>query len=154
VFRSVSLGAVLAVAAACSGNGGPVPDRPEPSGTASLTVELHGFRDDVGQALVGLYAGPEGFPRDRGAAVEGKSAPIKDRRATVRFDRVPATRVALAALHDEDGDTKMKTGFFGQPKEGYGFSRDAAARFGPPDFDDAAIDLAAGDRTIRINIRY
>lgn len=152
------LATVLVLALGCSGSGSdPAPKRPGNAhpGTAALTVELHGFRNDAGKALVGLYVGARGFPEDRKAAVAGRSSPIVNRAARVRFDRVPATRVALAALHDENGDSKMEKGFFGQPKEGYGFSRDAPVRFGPPDFDDAAIELADGDdKTIRITIRY
>jgi uncharacterized protein (DUF2141 family) len=153
--RALALWLFLACSGGCSGSDTPSPRSPEPGGTAALTVELHGFRNDTGKALVGLYAGSRGFPRDRAAAITGRTASIADGRAVVRFESVPATRVALAALHDEDGDTVMKTGFFGQPKEGYGFSRDAPVRMGPPDFDDAAIDLADGDdKTIQIKIRY
>ena len=152
MIRTTAIVFVAACSSGTSSNPGPTHN---PGGTGSLTVELLGFRNDTGQAMVGLYVGPEGFPEDREAAVAGKAAPIRGRRATVRFENVPAGRVALAAFHDEDENGRMKRGVVGQPKEGYGFSRDARARFGPPDFDDAAVKLAAGeDKTIRIHIRY
>lgn len=145
----------IALLAACSG-AADVPEAPKAaSGTASLTVVLTGFRSDKGQALVALYAGPRGFPDDVGAAVDGKAAAISGGRATVRFEAVPAGQVAVAAFHDADRDNKLKRGFFGQPTEGYGFSRDARARFGPPDFSDAAVAVGAGEKkTIQIKIRY
>lgn len=145
----------MTMACASGEGGGRQTPPPAPTGTARLTVEMTGFRHDRGDALVGLYLGPGGFPDDGGRAVSRVAVTIRDRRATAVFEKAPAGRVAVAVLHDEDGDKKMKTGLFGRPKEGYGVSRDAAARFGPPGFDDAAFDLAAGEeKTIRIKIRY
>ena len=40
----------------------------------------------------------------------------------------------------------------GIPKEDYGFSRDAASRFGPPKFDDAAITVQEGDMAVKIKL--
>ena len=41
-----------------------------------------------------------------------------------------------------------------QAKEGFGFSRDAKVRMGPPRFSDAAIDIGAQDRNLTIRMRY
>jgi uncharacterized protein (DUF2141 family) len=126
-----------------------------PARTGALTVVMTGFRADKGEALVGIYRGAAGFPDDGARAVERIAVPIAGRRAVARFPAAPAGRIAVAVLHDEDGDKKMKTGLFGRPKEGYGASRDAPARFGPPKFGDAAFDLAAGQAlSIDIKIRY
>jgi uncharacterized protein (DUF2141 family) len=43
--------------------------------------------------------------------------------------------------------------FLGIPKEPYGFSRDARGKFGPPGFEDAAIEVrdegdGAGEATV------
>ena len=40
------------------------------------------------------------------------------------------------------------------PKEGFGFSRDAKIRMGPPHFDDAAITVASEDKDLAIRMRY
>lgn len=146
----------MSMACAASGEGGGhAAPPPAPKGTARLTVEMTGFRHDRGDALVGLYLGPAGFPDDGGRAVSRVAVAIQGGRATAVFDKAPAGHIAVAVLHDEDGDKKMKTGLFGRPKEGYGVSRDAAARFGPPEFEEAAFDLAAGEsKTIRIKMRY
>jgi uncharacterized protein (DUF2141 family) len=42
---------------------------------------------------------------------------------------------------DENANGQLDRNFIGIPKENYGFSRDAAGKFGPPGFDDAAIDV-------------
>ena len=42
----------------------------------------------------------------------------------------------------------------GIPKEGYGFSNNAAGLFGPPSFDKATVQLASGETlTLEIDIK-
>ncbi|HWM85832.1 MAG TPA: DUF2141 domain-containing protein, partial [Kofleriaceae bacterium] len=69
---------------------------------------------------------------------------IRKGKARALLRQIPAGTYAVGVLHDEDGDHKMKTGMFGRPKEGYGASRDARGRFGPPRFDDASLTLRPG----------
>jgi len=146
----------LAASLGCgAGNSKADANPPAPGGTAVITVEMHGFRSDRGSALVGLYADAEGFPNDGGAAFKRVEVTISGGTATATFSAVPATTVAVGVLHDEDGDKVMKTGFMGRPKEGYGVTRDAPARFGPPSFEDSSIVVTDGQRlTTRIKIRY
>ena len=40
------------------------------------------------------------------------------------------------------------------PKEGYGFSRDAKVRMGPPKFKDAVFEHTGEDQKITIKMRY
>ena len=58
-------------------------------------------------------------------------APISGQHATCTFTDVAPGIYAVAFFHAEKGETKMRTGFFGQPEEGYGFSRDARGSMGP-----------------------
>ena len=71
----------------------------------------------------------------------------------VRLDVPPGTW-AVQAFLDEDGDRAINRNFFGIPTEGLGFSNDAAFRFGPPSFAEAAFVLTAGGGRIRLNLRY
>lgn len=59
---------------------------------------------------------------------------------------------ALALVHDENGNGRMDT-FLGMPREGFGFSRDAPVRFGPPRFEDARFALE-GSQTLVVTMRY
>ena len=122
---------------------------------AILVVEVSGFRSDHGKALVALYASKEGFPDKVSRAVRRAEVPIAARRARVQLRDLPPGTYAVAVLHDEDGDHKMKTGWFGRPKEGYGASRDARGHLGPPRFDDAKLALRGGTvATVRIRMEY
>ena len=123
-----------------------------PAQSSVITVEMVGFRSDRGRALVGLFDSPKGFPDKGRSAVTWIAVQIRNRKAHTRFPGLPAGTYAIGVLHDEDGDHKMKTGLFGIPREGYGTSRDARGRFGPPRFDDARLSVGSG-QTLHAQIR-
>jgi uncharacterized protein (DUF2141 family) len=118
----------------------------------AIAVEMSGFRSDKGKALVALFRTAKGFPDKPAHAVRRVPVAIRKGKARVMLSRLPPGPYAVAVLHDEDNDRKMKTGFLGRPAEGYGASRDARGRFGPPKFDDARLSLRAG-QTLRAAIR-
>ena len=63
-------------------------------------------------------------------------------------------RYAIALLHDENSNGKADRVLGMMPKEGFGFSRDAPVRMGPPKFRDAAFDMGTSDRELTIKMRY
>jgi uncharacterized protein (DUF2141 family) len=66
---------------------------------------------------------------------------------------LPRGDYALAVIHDENGNGKLDT-FAGIPREGYGFSRNAPVRFGPPRFAAARFTLAQEVEGQRVAMRY
>jgi uncharacterized protein (DUF2141 family) len=70
------------------------------------------------------------------------------------FENLPYGTYAVAIYHDRNRDERLNRGLFGMPEEGYGFSNDAPASFGPADFDDAVFALETLDTTIQIKMRY
>lgn len=124
------------------------------AGTATLTVNLTGFRNDRGAALVSLFAGARGFPDEVDASVATLSASIEAGRASATFANVPYGEYAVSVLHDEDRDGKMATGLFGSPREGFGFSGYPAYRFGHPDFSEVRFLLVEPQRELTIGVRY
>jgi uncharacterized protein (DUF2141 family) len=68
---------------------------------------------------------------------------------------VPPGTFVVLVHHDENGDSKMQRGMFGQPAEGWGATRDPAANFGPPSFNDAKLTINAGEtKRVVIKMRY
>jgi uncharacterized protein (DUF2141 family) len=63
----------------------------------------------------------------------------------VTFEDVPAGPFAVAVFHDKDENEELNTDFLGIPSEDYGFSADARDMFGPPSFEEARLELAAGE---------
>jgi uncharacterized protein (DUF2141 family) len=125
---------------------------PPPVGVA-LTVRIHGLSNDRGGVAVALFAAAEAFP-DQKKALAGQLAKIEKGRARVRFAGLRPGVYAVAVLHDENENSKMDFNFLGMPLEGYGFSNDASAPFGPPSFEQASFELRPRDSFITLRMRY
>lgn len=83
-----------------------------------------------------------------------KSQPASAGTVTMSFADVPPGRYAVTVYHDENSNKKLDRNFIGIPSEGYGFSRDAPVRMGPPAFDDAAFEVEQDAVAIAISLRY
>lgn len=109
----------------------------------TINVVVSDLRNNNGDVRCGLYNSAATFPND-GEQFMGVVATIANQQATCAFNNVPPDTYAAAVFHAEKGETKMRTGFFGQPKEGYGFSRNATVTMGPPSFNASAYAYAGG----------
>lgn len=118
-----------------------------------LTVRVSQLENDKGRVAVALFASAEDFP-DQKRALKGQLTRIEKGRASVTFRDLLPGRYAVAVLHDENENAKMDFNFLGMPLEGYGFSNDASAPFGPPSFDAAAFRLGARASAVAVKVRY
>ncbi|MGE0784646.1 MAG: DUF2141 domain-containing protein [Sandaracinaceae bacterium] len=111
-------------------------------------MTIVGLRNDHGSLRGGLYTDPSVWLREN-AASEDCRAPIRGGVARCRF-HAPVSRVAFAAMHDEDDDGELDRDLLGVPSEGYAFSNDVREPFGPPSFRAASF---AAPR-LRVHARY
>jgi uncharacterized protein (DUF2141 family) len=121
--------------------------------TAALTVRVGHLRNDRGRVAVALFASAKDFPEQR-RALAGRLTRIRSGHASVHFDGLVPGVYAVAVLHDENENDEMDFNFLGMPREGYGFSNDASAPFGPPSFAAAAFTLRPRPSFIAIETRY
>nr|WP_294554125.1 DUF2141 domain-containing protein [uncultured Rhodopila sp.] len=119
-----------------------------PALAANLTVTVTGIRSNQGRIVVAI-CDEANFPK--GACPYHGEAPARIGQVTVRVPGLPAGTWAAAVYHDEIGDQPIKYGLLGAPKQGFGFSRDARMRFGPPRFADAA--FSPGD-SVTVPLHY
>jgi len=80
------------------------------------------------------------------------SVPARGGETVIALRDIPPGTWAVLAYQDENENNELDRNFIGIPKENYGFSRDAAGRFGPPGFDDAAIDVREGTTVAPIHL--
>jgi uncharacterized protein (DUF2141 family) len=121
----------------------------------TIIVRVEGVRNNAGQIRVALFKTSDGFPDKTEKAYRRISTPIKNKDSVVvEFRDIDFGNYAVAVLHDEDNDGKMKTGIFGIPEEGYAVSNDAKGTFGPPSFNDAKIFLRTDTLAIKVKMRY
>ncbi|MGU3389382.1 DUF2141 domain-containing protein [Sphingomonas sp. M1A8_2b] len=117
-----------------------------------LDVEVDNLRSSKGTIRICLTADPKNFP----ACVDDADALTRSIPASVRttsFPGLPQRAYALAIIHDENNNAKLDT-IAGIPREGYGFSRNAAVRFGPPRFSAAQFTLAGDADMQQVKMRY
>jgi uncharacterized protein (DUF2141 family) len=127
----------------------------EASKAGGIKVEVTGFRNNNGKLGCSLFAGPEGFPRDRSKVFRRSQAPIQGGRGECVFNGIPAGDYAVTVFHDENSNGKFDTNWVGYPLEGYGFSNNAKAQFKAPSFDETKFQYdGAGVKQISIDIIY
>lgn len=119
---------------------------------ARLDVAVENLRSAKGLIRLCLTADPDNFPAcvDDAQAVT-RSVPAGE--THIRIDGLPHGQYAFAVIHDENSNAKLDT-FAGIPKEGYGFSRNAAVRFGPPRFAAARFALETDAEIQQVRMRY
>lgn len=108
------------------------------SQTPSTQVTIRGVRTNGGPVRIAVFDRASGFPQDESAAFKMVVQP----QAATLVQSVPMNiqgPYALAVYQDVNDDRQLNKGSFGVPKEPYGFSRNAAGKYGPPKFADAAL---------------
>ncbi|MXP44534.1 DUF2141 domain-containing protein [Altererythrobacter sediminis] len=122
---------------------------------SNITVTVTNMRSDEGVVRACITATSKGFPKcdPRDAASINVVAPAAET-VTVNFKNVTPGRYAIALLHDENNNGKADRALMMMPTEGFGFSRDAKVRMGPPKFEDAAFDVAGNPIVQTIRMRY
>ena len=142
----------LPLAALALGAGAPPPAAED---GARVTVTITNLRNADGVIRACMTTQEKSFPKCRGVAgAHAAKVDAREGTVTLTFDHVKPGRYAIALLHDENENGKADRALGMMPKEGFGFSRDAKVRMGPPDFADAAFDIGTEDRALTIRMRY
>ncbi len=151
ILAAVSLAATLTACASAPPKGAA---EPRPPGTGRLEVTVTGFESEEGQARIALFLDPRSWPNEEEFLFAAELLPISGGQAATTFEEVPAGPFAVAVFHDKDEDAELDTDLLGIPSEDYGFSADARGMFGPPSFEEARVDLAAGEsKQITIQVK-
>ena len=148
IFALFLTGAALAAAPAwaedCAGRQGP----------DTLSVQVTNLNAPTGEVVVTLYpSDPRRFLAPRGKLLRQRIKTTAPTSRTCFYLPGPGT-YAVAVYHDADGNHEFNRSGLGMPTEGFGFSNDAATRFGLPSFDAARFTAAVGDTALRIRMRY
>lgn len=143
---------LLAVTVFACASAPPQAPEPRPEGLGRVEITMTGFESTEGQALVAFFLDDSGWPDPDESIFSTLTVPISDGRAFAVVEDVPAGPFAVSVFHDTDDDRELDSGVFGIPSEAYGFSADARSTFGPPKFEEARLELAAGE-TKQITIR-
>ncbi|HEX8192860.1 MAG TPA: DUF2141 domain-containing protein [Allosphingosinicella sp.] len=120
--------------------------------SAQLEVTIERLRSRRGQVHICLTRNSAHFPNCAGDPAALKRS-VAAGTATVRFDGIQPGAYAVSLFHDENGNGRFDT-FAGIPREGFGFSRNPAVRFGAPRFRQVVIDLPSGFARQTVRMQY
>jgi len=93
----------------------------------TLTVEITGLRNNKGNLLYEL------FDKNQKSLKVGNEI-ITNKKCVIVIDNVKPGKYGFNYIHDENKNKKLDTKMLIIPKEGYGYSNNPVAKFGPPDF--------------------
>jgi uncharacterized protein (DUF2141 family) len=149
-LRAVAgLGALATLALAVA----PLPAASTEGGTR-VTITVTGLRNTNGVVIACMTQDARRFPRCRDDAASHRANVPAGEQVTLVFDHVTPGTYAIALLHDENRNGRADRALSMIPREGFGFSRDAPVRMGPPSFEAASFAVAASPITQTIRMRY
>lgn len=120
-----------------------------PAVAADLSVRVNGGIPETGQVLAALFASESGWMK---TPVVEQIMPIgHDGGAQILFSNLTPGSYGLSIIYDEDADGELDLNILGIPKEGFGFSNNARASFGPPKWRKVRFEVS--DPSTSINVR-
>lgn len=117
---------------------GPTTNTSSQRADSGIALRIHGVKAQQGPVRVAVFDSSAQFPKHENAALK---MVMQSASATV-MQVVPmgaTTEIAMAAYQDINNDGKLNRNSFGMPTEPYGFSGNAAGKFGPPSFESASL---------------
>lgn len=120
-----------------------------PASAATVEVRVSGVTAGKGKVNVAV-CDRERFLKQ---CLFSASVPAQGTEAVVSLKDIPPGTWAVLAYQDANENGELDRNFIGIPRENYGFSRNAAGRFGPPGFDDAAIEVGEGTTAAVVRLR-
>ncbi len=125
-----------------------------PAAAVPLQVTVENVRNDQGQLAVCVFSGSRSFPDcAAGERIATALRPAQPGAMRFEFDLPPAT-MAVAVVHDENGNGTLDTNFIGIPREGVGVSNNPAPRRGPPTYAESAFILTQAGGAVSIRLVY
>lgn len=123
-----------------------------PAAALDLTITVKGIRNDKGKIAALAFVTKDGFPDQVVKAQAQTIIDAKQGTVTITLKNVPAGKVAVTILHDENANGKLNRNLFGIPLEGVGMSGKPPGNR-PPAFDDVALDLKQSQK-LEITLKY
>lgn len=137
----------LSIVAAAMMTGAAPSDQAQP-----LSMDVRGLRSAKGDFLICVTRQAAHFPDCRDDP-EGRHFTVPVTSGAIALGRMEPGTYAIAIIHDENGNGKLDT-FAGIPREGVGFSRNPAIRFGAPSFRSAQFAMAGAAVLQDIKVKY
>lgn len=124
---------------------------PAPAIAADVTLTIHGANPGEGELRVAVCDEAtflKEVPCPKQVARKAAANP-----ETITIVEVPPGQWAVSISYDLNGNQRLDRNFLGIPSEPYGFSRNPSTAFGPPSFQDAAVEIRADPVSLEIGLK-
>lgn len=112
---------------------------------ADVTIAVSELASDTGALVVQVYDSKDTWLSDNTVLSKRHTLSEGDAGKTIEIPiELKPGRYALSVYHDENNNEKLDANFIGIPNEPVGLSNDHRPKFGPPNYNKAAIDIVEG----------
>ena len=115
-----------------------------------MSLEVTGGKPGEGQVIASVFGSEDEYLKT--PLREAVASVDEDGVAHFLFPSIAEGEYAIAVIYDENENGKMDTRWFGIPKERFGFSNNAPARFGPASWTDARFVFEPDGPTLQISL--
>ncbi len=117
-----------------------------------VTITVQGIRNDKGKIAALAFASKDGFPNGVAQALAQTQVDARKGTVTLTLKNVPAGRLAVTILHDENENGRLNRSIIGIPLEGVGMSGNPTGSR-PPTFEDAVLEIKKSQK-LAITLKY
>ena len=125
-----------------------------PAHAGDVVITVTDLRSSKGVVRACMTMREDIFPKCIKDATAHRTVVPASGKVEIRFTGVKPGDYAIALLHDENDNGKADRAMGMMPKEGFGFSRDAKVRMGPPKFEEAVFEVSGEPVSQTIKMRY
>lgn len=118
----------------------------------TLTVVIDNVKSEKGKMNIAVCSTPEQYLSDTNIFKAVRVKPARGETKVV-FANIPYGDYAVKVYQDKNNNGKLDTGFFGIPKEPYGFSNDPKIKRGMPSFKETSFKVGSENKEITIRMR-
>lgn len=112
----------------------------------SLKVEITGLRNNDGNLLYELFD-------SKHKSLKVGNEVINENKCVIMFENLKPGKYGFNYIHDENKNKKLDTKMLFIPKEGFGYSNNVDAKFGPPAFEKWTFEVKSNTR-LNLKITY
>ncbi len=124
-------------------------------GHSELKIEVMNIHNANGQILMAVYNSEETFlnePMQYKVIGIDSTAKFPTSIHAV-FEGLEAGQYAVSVYHDENENWDLDRNWIGIPKERFGFSNNARAKFSPPTFEECSVHILQTESSKALEIR-
>lgn len=117
---------------------------------AELTIKIKNVKHDASTIYIAIFANEANWPD--GEPFRALSTPAETEVTTVSVE-IPEGTYAVSVYQDINGNGQMDYNALRMPKEPWGVSNDAPARFGPPKWKRMTFELGSEPFTAEFSLK-